>query len=80
MITQTMFNSKFYRFLPVVILIIGIIEFFSFGGQIYLSLNALKDNYQSIIVFANNHFLLIILVFSCAYINVLAHSITVSNI
>ncbi|NDT65956.1 TVP38/TMEM64 family protein, partial [Francisella tularensis subsp. holarctica] len=56
MITQTMFNSKFYRFLPVVFLIIGIIEFFSFGGQSYLSLNALKDNYQSIIVFANNHF------------------------
>ncbi|MWW90932.1 TVP38/TMEM64 family protein, partial [Francisella tularensis] len=48
MITQTMFNSKFYRFLPVGFLIIGIIEFFSFGGQSYLSLNALKDNYQSI--------------------------------
>ncbi|MDE4938475.1 TVP38/TMEM64 family protein, partial [Francisella tularensis subsp. holarctica] len=31
MITQTMFNSKFYRFLTVVFLIIGIIEFFSFG-------------------------------------------------
>ncbi|MDE4994419.1 TVP38/TMEM64 family protein, partial [Francisella tularensis subsp. holarctica] len=64
MITQTMFNSKFYRFLPVVFLIIVIIEFFSFGGQSYLSLNALKDNSQSIIVFANNHFLLSILVFS----------------
>ncbi|MDE4986603.1 TVP38/TMEM64 family protein, partial [Francisella tularensis subsp. holarctica] len=62
MITQTMFNIKFYRFLPVVFLIIGIIEFFSFGVQSYLSLNALKYNYKSIIVFANNHFLLSILV------------------
>ncbi|MDE4947027.1 TVP38/TMEM64 family protein, partial [Francisella tularensis subsp. holarctica] len=58
MITQTMFNIKFYSFLPVVFLIIGIIEFFCFGGQSYLSLNSLIDNSQSILFFGNNHFLL----------------------
>ncbi|APC92228.1 putative membrane protein [Francisella sp. MA067296] len=70
-----MFNSKFYKFLPLAFLIIGIIAFFSFGGQNYLSLNELKENYQSIIAFTNSHFLLSILFFSCAYIAVVALSI-----
>ena len=70
-----MVNSKFYKILPIAFLIISIIAFFSFGGQNYLSLNVLKENYQSIIAFANSYFLLSILVFSCLYIVVVALSI-----
>ncbi|GMN89265.1 TVP38/TMEM64 family protein [Francisella sciaenopsi] len=70
-----MANSKFYKFFPIAVLIIGIISFFSFGGQQYLSLEALKNNYQTILDFANQHFLACVLVFSVAYIVVVALSI-----
>lgn len=70
-----MTKSKFYKFLPIVILIIGVAIFFSLGGQKYLSLDALKDNYQDIIAFASHNFLISVLAFSLAYIVVVAFSI-----
>ena len=70
-----MTNSKFYRLLPIVILIIGVVAFFGFGGQQYLSLEALKDNYQQIIDFASSHFLVSIVAFMFAYVLVVAFSI-----
>ncbi|AIT09916.1 membrane protein [Candidatus Francisella endociliophora] len=70
-----MTNSKFYKFMPIVILIIGVVAFFSLGGQEYLSLNALKENYQHILTFTNNYFAISILVFVIAYIAVVAFSI-----
>ena len=71
-----MINSKSYKFLPIAFLIIGIVAFFSFSGQNYLSLNAIKENYQSIITFANSHFLISIIVFSCVIAVVVTLSIT----
>lgn len=70
-----MTNSKFYKFLPIAILIIGIVAFFSFGGQRYLSLDALKDHYQQILAFADDYFVLSILIFVFIYIIIVAFSI-----
>lgn len=70
-----MTNSKFYKFLPIAVLIIGIVVFFSLGGQKYLSLDALKENYQQILTFTNHHFIVGISIFAIAYIVVVAFSI-----
>jgi len=70
-----MINSKIYKFLPVAVLVIGVVAFFSFGGQQCLSLNALKDNYQDILDFTNSYYLISVLIFVIAYVVVVAFSI-----
>jgi uncharacterized membrane protein YdjX (TVP38/TMEM64 family) len=68
-------NKNKYKFLPIIVLLLGIILFFSFGGQNYLSLNALKENYQSLLDYTASHFLLASLIFVLAYVLVVAFSI-----
>ena len=68
-------NSKFYKFLPIVILVLGIVVFFALGGHHYLSLEVIKNNYQSLVDFTNDNFITGCLIFSIVYILVVAFSI-----
>lgn len=68
-------NTNRYKFIPIIILIIGIVIFFSLGGQNYLSLNALKENYQNLLAYTADHFFVASFVFVVVYILVVAFSI-----
>ena len=63
------------RLLPIVILMAGLIVFFALGGRQYLSLDALNTHYQSLQNFTEQHYLMSVLIFMCAYIFVVAFSI-----
>ena len=68
-------SSKLYKFFPVAILIMGVVVFFALGGQKYLSLDVLKNNYQDLISFTDQYFLVALILFAVAYIAVVAFSI-----
>ncbi|ODN43021.1 TVP38/TMEM64 family protein [Piscirickettsia litoralis] len=56
------------RFIPLILIIIAIILFFSFGLQQYLSFNALQENNQILQQFTKNHFIVAALSFCLLYI------------
>ena len=68
-------NSKFYKFLPIMILVLGVVVFFALGGHHYLSLDVIKNNYQSLVNFTDENFIVSCLIFSIVYILVVAFSI-----
>ena len=67
--------SKFKSYIPILILILGLIIFFALGGQRYLSLAAIKQHYQDLINWTNSYFWLSSLVFIIIYILVVVFSI-----
>jgi len=67
--------NKIKRYSPIIILVIGLILFFSFGGQKYLSLSMVKEHYNSLLVWTHNHFWLSSLIFIITYMIVVAFSI-----
>jgi len=67
--------NKFKKFLPILILIIGLTIFFSLGGQKYVSLASVKQHYQELQNLTLEHFWLSILVFVVSYIVVVALAI-----
>ena len=68
-------KNKFFKLLPIIVLILGIVIFFASGGHHYLSLEVIKNNYQSLIDFTTDNFITSCLIFSIAYILVVAFSI-----
>jgi len=66
-------NVKSY--LPIILLLAGLVLFFTFDGQKYLSLTIIKQHYNSILIFTNHHFWLSSIVFIITYIIVVAFSI-----
>jgi uncharacterized membrane protein YdjX (TVP38/TMEM64 family) len=67
--------NKLKKYLPIIMLIIGLILFFAFGGQKYLSLAMIKQHYESLIIWTNNHFWISSLIFISGYAIVVAFSI-----
>lgn len=68
-----MLNLK--KTLPITILIAGLILFFVFGGQHYLSLQALSENYKNLQEYTHAHYFLSVLAFMGCYIVIIALSI-----
>ena len=68
-------KNKFFKLLPIIVLILGIVAFFALGGHHYLSLEVIKNNYQSLVDFTADNFVTSCLIFSIAYILVVAFSI-----
>ncbi|MDC0534881.1 VTT domain-containing protein [Francisellaceae bacterium] len=63
------------KILPITILIAGLILFFVFGGQHYLSLQALSENYKNLQEYTHAHYFLSVLAFMGCYIVIIALSI-----
>ncbi|BCD90311.1 TVP38/TMEM64 family protein [Francisella halioticida] len=67
--------GKFKRYIPILLLILGLVIFVSLGGQKYLSLAAVKQHYQDLVNWTHSYFWLSSLVFIIIYIIVVAFSI-----
>lgn len=63
------------KIIPLAILISGLILFFVFGGNQYLNLETVSDNYQKLIHFTHDHYIMSVLIYMAAYIAVVAFSI-----
>jgi uncharacterized membrane protein YdjX (TVP38/TMEM64 family) len=68
-------NKRVRQWLPVLILITGLILFFAFGGKKYLSFDMLSQNYKTLNTFTANHYFLSALIFISIYIIIAAFSI-----
>ena len=68
-------KNKLFKSIPIFVLILGIIIFFALGGHHYLSLEVIKNNYQNLVDFTAANFITSCLIFSIAYILVVAFSI-----
>ncbi len=66
---------KLKKILPISILIAGLVLFFVFGGQHYLSLQALSENYKKLQDYTHAHYFLSVLGFMGCYIIIIALSI-----
>ncbi|API86365.1 TVP38/TMEM64 family protein [Francisella uliginis] len=67
--------SKFKRYIPILVLILGLVIFISLNGQKYLSLAAVKQHYQDLVAWTHSYFWLSSLVFVLAYILIVAFSL-----
>ncbi|AJC48633.1 TVP38/TMEM64 family protein [Allofrancisella guangzhouensis] len=67
--------NKIKRYLPIIILIVGLVLFFAFGGQKYLTLAMIKQRYNSLLVWTHTHFWLSSLIFIVTYIIIVAFSV-----
>ena len=68
-------KNKFFKLLPIIVLLLGIVVFFALGGHHYLSLEVIKNNYQNLVDFTKDNFVTSCLIFSVAYILIVAFSI-----
>lgn len=67
--------NKLKRFAPILILAIGLMIFFSLGGQKYLSMEMLQQHYQSLLDYTHQHLIVSTVIFMLAYILIVAFSI-----
>ena len=63
------------RFIPLAVLISGAVLFFALGGQQYLNLETLKDNYLQLQHWTHDYYFLSVLLFILAYIGIVAFSV-----
>lgn len=68
-------SSVFRRFLPIGVLVAGLVAFFAFGLNDYVSLDVLKENRQSLLDFVSENAVLASLVFFLVYAVAVAFSI-----
>ena len=68
-------NIKIKKWVPLLILVIGLVAFFVAGGTKYLSFEMLSQNYKALNAYTANHYLLSALIFVCVYIIIAAFSI-----
>ena len=66
---------KLKKTLPLLILVLGLILFFVFGGHQYLNFQSLSDNYQKLQNFTEQHYAISTLIFMGVYILLVAFSI-----
>ncbi|MFT6834842.1 MAG: putative membrane protein YdjX (TVP38/TMEM64 family) [Francisellaceae bacterium] len=67
--------KKIKKLIPILILIIGLILFFTLGGQDYLNFQSLSENYQKLQTYTQDHYIISVVFFMLAYILVVAFSI-----
>ncbi|MCP3967585.1 MAG: TVP38/TMEM64 family protein [Lentisphaerae bacterium] len=68
-------GKKLQRWIPLLILIAGLIAFFALGGRKYLSLEMLSENYKALHAYTMEHYALSVLIYVGVYILVAAFSI-----
>jgi uncharacterized membrane protein YdjX (TVP38/TMEM64 family) len=68
-------SKKIRQWLPVVILIVGLILFTSLGGTKYLSLDMLSQHYKFLSTYTASHYFLSVIIFITVYIIIAAFSI-----
>lgn len=68
-------GSKVKKLLPLLILVLGIIAFFSSGAHHYISEDVLRENHESLTQLVKDHPILMPLIFMAAYIVVVLFSL-----
>ncbi len=67
--------KKIIKFVPILILLLGLILFYYFDFQKYLSISSLQENYQQLTYWKNNNLLAAAAFFSVLYVFITACSI-----
>ncbi len=68
-------KPEYMRFIPIAVVLVGIVAFFATGAHQYLSFEALSRHRTDLVMFAENNAVLSILVFMVVYIVVTAFSL-----